>query len=138
MFDSLWRKVVICAVVVPVLGLLAFSGPLSIGQDKAKKANTTEDAAKPKGRLPAYFADVVSGEQKEKIYAIQAKYADQIKQLDEQLAAVAKKQNDEIDAVLSAEQKAKIDAARAEAVAKKKKKSDDKKKAETTTESKAK
>jgi hypothetical protein len=138
MFDSLWRKVVICAVVVPVVGLLVFSGPLSIGQDKARKANTTEEAAKPKGRLPAYFADVVSGEQREKIYSIQAKYADQIKDLNEQLEALDKKQNDEIDAVLTAEQKAKIDAARAEAAAKKKKKSDDKKKSQTTTEAKTK
>jgi hypothetical protein len=125
--------------VAPVLGLLVFSGPLSIGQDKAKKANTTEKAEKArKGTLPAYFADVVSEEQRQKIYSIQAKYADQLKELNEQLEAVRKKQNDDIDAVLTAEQKAKIDAARAEAAAKKKKKADDKKKAETKTESKAK
>ncbi len=130
MNDSLWRKVVVCAVVVPVLGLLVLNGPLSIGQDKAKKSATTEQAEAPKGRLPPYFADVVSAEQKEKIYAIQAKYSDQIKDLNEQLAAIAKKQNDEIDAVLSAAQKAKIDEARAAAVAKKKKKADAKKKAE--------
>lgn len=130
MFDSLWRKVALCALLVPVLGLLVVSSPLSIGQDKAKKAEKTE---KTKGRLPAYFADVVSEDQKAKIYAIQEKYADQIKELNAQLAAVAKKQNDEIDAVLTAEQKGKIDAARAEAVAKKKKKSDDKKKAEAKT-----
>ncbi|MCI0358680.1 MAG: hypothetical protein L0211_09375 [Planctomycetaceae bacterium] len=131
MSDSLLKKVLVCAVVLPVLGLLVANSPLSIGQEKAKKAEKT------KGRLPAYYADVVSAEQKEKIYAIQAKYDDQIKELNEQLAAVAKKLNDEIEAVLTAEQKAKIDAARQEAVAKKKKKSDDKKKAETKTEAKA-
>ena len=136
MSDSLWRKVLVCAVVVPVLGLLVASGPLSVGQEKATKK--TEQAEKPKGRLPPYFADLVSEEQREKIYAVQAKYADQIKELNEQLTAVAKKQNDEIDAVLSAEQKAKVDAARKEAVTKKKKKSDDKKKAETKTEARAK
>jgi hypothetical protein len=127
MFDSLWRKVAVCALIVPVLGLIVASSPHSIGQDKAKKTEKTE---KTKGRLPPYFADVVTAEQREKIYAIQSKFADQIKDLNEQLAAVAKKQNDEIDAVLTAEQKEKIDAARAEAVAKKKKKSDDKKKTE--------
>ena len=130
MFDSLVRKVAVIALVVPVFGLLVASTPLSIGQDKAKKTEKTEKA---KGRLPAYFADVVSDEQKSKIYAIQEKYAGQIKDLNEQLAAVAKKQNDEIDAVLTAEQKEKIDAARAESVAKKKKKSDDKKKTEAKT-----
>ena len=130
MFDSLVRKVAVIALVVPVFGLLVASSPLSIGQDKAKKTEKTE---KTKGRLPPYFSDVVSGEQREKIYAIQAKYEDQIKDLNAQLAAIAKKQNDEIDAVLTAEQKEKIDAARAEAVAKKKKKSDDKKKTEAKT-----
>jgi len=136
MNDSLWKKVLICAVTVPVLGMLVVNSPPSIGQDKAKKAESTEKATK--GRLPAYFADVVSADQKEKIYAIQAKYADQIKELNEQLEALDKKQDDEINAVLTAEQKAKVDAARAEAATKKKKKADDKKKAETKTEAKAK
>ena len=138
MNNSLWKKVLICAVTVPVLGMLVANIPISVGQDKAKKAKTTENTAKPKGKLPAYFADVVSAEQKEKIYAIQAKYADQIKELNDQLEAVRKKQSDEIDALLTAEQKAKVDAAREEAAAKKKKKADDTKKAETRTESKAK
>jgi len=138
MNDSLLRKVLICAVTVPVLGMLVANIPISVGQDKAKKAEKSEKTTKPKGTLPAYFADVVSEEQRGKIYAIQAKYADQIKELNEQLEAVRKKQSDEIDAVLTAEQKAKIDAAREEAAAKKKKKADDKKKAETKTETKAK
>lgn len=133
MIDSLWKKVLVSAIVVPVLALAAANGPLSVGQDKA-----TKKTEKAKGKLPPYFADVVSEEQREKIYAVQAKYANQIKDLNTQLAAVAKKQNDEIDSVLSAEQKAKIDAARADAVAKKKKKSDDKKKSETKSETKAK
>ncbi len=130
MNDSLWRKVAVCALVVPVLGLFVMNGPLSIGQDKAKKAEKTE-TTKRKGTLPAYYGDVVSEEQREKIYSIQAKYADQIKDLNDQLEALRGKQTKEIEAVLSAEQKAKIDAAREAAAAKKKKKSDDKKKAET-------
>jgi hypothetical protein len=137
MSGSLMKKVLVCAVVLPVLGLLVANNPLSVGQDKAKKAEKTEKTDKPKGKLPPYYADVVSETQRDKIYAIQAKYADQIKELNEQLAAVEKKQNDEIVAVLTAEQKAKIDAAREEAAAKKKKKSDDKKKAETKTETKS-
>jgi hypothetical protein len=139
MCDSFWRKVLLAALIVPVLGLVVVNSPLSVGQDKgAKKAESADAAAeKPKGRLPQYYADVVSEEQRTKIYAIQAKFADQIKDLNEQLAAVAKKQNDEIDAVLTAEQKAKVDEARKEAVAKKKKKSDDKKKSTTKTEAKS-
>jgi hypothetical protein len=137
MIDSLLKKVLVCAVALPVLAMLVVNSPLSVGQDKAKKVEKSDKVEKPKGKLPAYYADVVSEDQKAKIYAIQAKYADQIKGLNEQLAAVEKKQNDEIVAVLTAEQKAKIDAAREEAAAKKKKKADDKKKAETKTETKA-
>ena len=140
MCDSLLRKVLIAGFVVPVLGVVIVNSPLSVGQDKgAKKAESADAAAeKPKGRLPQYYADVVTQEQKEKIYEIQSRYAEQILELTEQLSALAKKQNDEIEATLSAEQKAKVDEARKEAVAKKKKKSDDKKKSETKTEAKAK
>src|SRR5262245_27439910 len=106
MSGSLLKKVLVCAVVLPVLGLLVASSPLSVGQDKAKKAEKTDKADKPKGKLPPYYADVVSETQRDKIYTIQAKYADQIKELNEQLAAVEKKQNDEIEKVLTAEQKA--------------------------------
>jgi isopentenyl phosphate kinase len=133
MNGSLLKKVVVVALVAPVLGLLVVNGPLSIGQDKAKKAEKTEPAAKRKGQLPAYYGDVVTEEQRAKIYEIQAKYADQIKDLTAQLEALRDKQSQEIEAVLSAEQKAKVEAAREAAAAKKKKKADDKKKAETKT-----
>jgi len=76
MNGSLLKKVMVVSLVVPVLGLFAMNGPLSIGQDKAKKAEKNE-TTKRKGTLPAYYGDVVSEEQREKIYSIQAKYADQ-------------------------------------------------------------
>jgi hypothetical protein len=126
MNSSLLRKVLLLSVVIPVLGLLVVNSPLSVGQEKAAE----KKKEKAKGRLPAYYADVVSDEQKEKIYTIQEKYAKQLKDLNEQLLAVTKKQNDEIEAVLTAEQKEQIDKARAEASAKKKKKAADKKAAE--------
>ena len=121
MNSSLLRKVLLLSVVVPVLGLVVVNIPLSVGQDKAAEKK------KAKGRLPAYYTDVVSEEQKEKIYGIQEKYAKQLKDLNEQLLALTKKQNDEIESILTAEQKEQIDKARAEASAKKKKKAADKK-----------
>jgi hypothetical protein len=107
--------------VLPALGLVVVSSPLlSVGQEKK--------AADKKGtrRLPAYYADVVTEEQRKEIYDIQAKYAKQIQDLNDQLLALTKKQNDEVEAVLTKEQKEKVAAARAEAAAKKKKKADKK------------
>jgi hypothetical protein len=124
MTSSLLKKVLLLSVVVPVLGLIVVNSPLSVGQEKAAEKK------KAKGKLPAYYADVVSDEQKEKIYAVQAKYAKEISDLNQQLAAVAKKQNEEIEALLTDEQKEKIDKARADAVAKKKRKAAEKKAAE--------
>jgi hypothetical protein len=124
---SLWKKVLLLSVVASALGLLVAGSPLSIGQEKKAAEKKTEKA---KGRLPAYYADVVSEEQKERIYGVQEKYAKELKALNEQLLAVTKKQNDEIEAVLTAEQKAQIDKARDAAIAKKKKKAADKKAAE--------
>jgi hypothetical protein len=138
MNTAMWKKLLLVAVVLPIASLMIVGNPLSIGQDKAGQKKEAK-SNKAKGRLPAYYADVVSQEQREKIYAIQAKYAEQIKALNDQLEALEKKQNDEIAGVLSAEQKEKVEAARAEAAAKKKKKSADKAKdGETKTEAKAK
>ncbi len=95
-----------------------------------KSRPARKKADKAKGRLPSYYADVVSDEQRADIYAIQEKYAKELKSLNEQLLALTKKQNDEIEAVLTAEQKEKIDLARANTASKKKKKAADKKAAE--------
>lgn len=118
------------AVVASSLGLVVAGSP-SIGQEKQAGTKKTEKAEKAKRRLPSYYADVVSEEQREKIYNIQEKYAKELKALNEQLLAVTKKQNDEIEAVLTAEQKEKIDLARANTAAKKKKKAADKQAAES-------
>jgi hypothetical protein len=133
---SLWKKVALLSVVLSVVGVFVSGGPLSIGQEKAEKASTEAKPEKKaaKGKLPAYYADVVSGEQREKIYAIQAKYDSQVKELNAQLAALAKKINDEIEGVLTDEQKQKVKAAREQAVAAKKKKAAEKKAAEAKTE----
>lgn len=128
---SLWKKVAFLSVVLSAVGFVITASPLSIGQEKKAGEKTSEKKAA-KGKLPTYYADVVSGEQREKIYAIQAKYDSQVKELNEQLAALAKKINDEIEGVLTEEQLAKIKAAREKAVAAKKKKASDKKAAEAS------
>ena len=105
------------------------SQPASAADDKApekktekkvKKDKSKKEKVKPGHRLPSYYKDVVSDEQRDKIYEIQDQYDPKIKELRRQLSALEKEQSDKIEAVLTPGQKEKIDAARAEAKAKRK------------------
>jgi hypothetical protein len=82
-------------------------------------AQDTKAPAKPKGRLPAYYGDVVTEAQRGQIYTIQGKYNDQIKKLQEEIKTLADKRDAEIEGLLTAEQKTKIDTLKAEAGKKK-------------------
>lgn len=92
---------------------------------------------KPKGRLPAYYRTVVTPEQREKIYTIQEQYTDQIEDLQDQIADLKDKQKAEIVAVLTPEQKKKIDEIAAEAKAKREKAAEERKKAAEERKKKA-
>jgi len=72
----------------------------------------------------------VTEKQRTEIYAIQDKYSKQIADLNEQLDAIAKKRDGEIEKLLNAEQKEKLKKAQEEGAAKKKKAAEDKKAAE--------
>lgn len=95
--------------------LLTIGG--SVGaQDTTEK----KERAKPRGRLPNYFAAVVDGTQRETIYSIQAKYAKQVEDLQRQLEELKTTRDQEVDAVLTPEQLEAVNAKRAEAAAKRK------------------
>jgi len=113
------RKLFVASVLVAA-GWLAVSGSFITGQE-TKKA---------KGRLPAYYGDIVTPEQRERIYAIQAAYDVQKEKLETQLAGLKDKEAAEVESVLTPQQKGKLKLAQDEAAAKKKKKADDKKAAE--------
>ena len=72
---------------------------------------------KPRGRLPAYYKDVVDKQQREKIYAIQQEHKPQIDALKAQLAALMKERDEKIAAVLTPEQQKKVEQLRQEAKA---------------------
>ena len=127
MFQPFWRKVVVAGCVSLLALAVAAWSPLT-GQEKKADSKAKVTRKEPKGRLPAYFKDVVSDEQRSKIYAIQEKYAAQIEDLQTQLEDLRKKQSDEIDAVLTKEQLDKVAAQRDAAAASKKKKKDEPKK----------
>lgn len=97
-------------------------------KDKAKPAAKADKKApkKAKGRVPAYFAQVgLSGEQKEKIYSVQADYNSKIGELKKQIAELTSKRDAEVESVLTETQKKQLDDLRAAA---KKKAADRKKK----------
>lgn len=88
--------------------------PMAVAQEtgKAGKAEGGKKVVKPGDRLPANYAKIgVSDDQRKKIYEIQSKYSEQITNLQKQLAELKSKENAEVEAVLTAEQKKALQAA---------------------------
>ena len=79
------------------------------GQETVKKVLSKKTRAR--GRLPAYYNQVVTGEQREKIYEIQEQYQPKIEALDAQLKALKKEREERITAVLTPEQRQKVEEA---------------------------
>lgn len=108
------------SMVAAVLLALALGNEMSVntitGQETAestKKAASTSATKKPRGRLPAYYGQVgLSGEQRDRIYGIQATYRTQIDELQKQIDSLKEKEVSEIVAVLTPEQKKKAAEAR--------------------------
>lgn len=109
------------------VGLLLLAGATSLAhaQDRSaagKKTGTAaavadsatgeskpaKERAKPRGRLPAYYADVVTREQKEKIYDVQQKFAEQIQQLQADLQKLEMQRDAEVAAVLTETQQQQV------------------------------
>lgn len=89
--------------------------PMPVTSAQEKPATEAKEK-KPSGRLPAYYAQIgLSTEQKEKIYAAQAKYGAQIEDLEKQIAALQEKRDGDITAVLTEDQKKQLDSLKAAA-----------------------
>ena len=114
MSDSMLNRVLPVLLVAAVAGVSSFL----LGQDAKEKA---------KGRLPAYYASIVTPTQRDEIYALQARYAQEIDALQEQLAALTKKRDAEIESVLTDEQLQQVRQARSNASKKRKQASVDNK-----------
>jgi hypothetical protein len=115
---AMLKRLVYAAVMCGSVGFFLVQSPLTGQEAKEKKA---------RGRLPAYYADIVTNDQKQKIYDLQSKYARQIEALNEQLEALERQRDGEIENVLTADQKEKLKKAREEGAAKRKKATADKK-----------
>lgn len=113
-----FASMVVAAGLVLALGSQGLMQP-TVGQEKAavkEKAAPAKTAKKPAGRLPAHYAKVgVSDEQRKTIYGIQAGYNTQIEALQKQIDALKAKEDAEVVAVLTPDQKKKLDEFIAEA-----------------------
>jgi hypothetical protein len=111
---------------LPLAMALIVGASQLVGQEResAKPAAKAEKKEKSTGRLPPYYGQVVTKEQREKIYAVQAKYADQIEKLLEQVDTLEKSQTEEIEAVLSQEQRDQVMKLASEAKSKRSKKAE--------------
>ena len=109
---------VVSGLLAILLGFTALAVPLPAQEAPPEKpAAAAEKPARkgPRGRLPAYFASVVSREQREEIYEIQGRYAEQIAKLQEELAALERQRDQEVEGVLSEEQLTRVEKMRDEA-----------------------
>lgn len=102
---------------VVVIAAIAMGISLVVGQE-AKDPSF-------RGRLPAYYGDIVTEAQRLQIYAVQEKYAKQIAALKDQLEALENKRDAEIESVLTADQKTKLKKVQGDAATSRKKKAAD-------------
>lgn len=100
------RAVFACFALACLLGTSIALAADAESSDKAAPA--AAEAKGPRGRLPAYYAEVVDEKQRQTIYAIQQEYAERIKQLRLQLDAATKERDQKIAAVLTPEQQKKV------------------------------
>ncbi len=78
-----------------------------VGQ--TEKDNAARVAPGPvRGRLPAYYGQVVTEEQRQRIYAIQTKHRLRIQTLEAELKALRAEQRQQVEAVLSPEQHSRV------------------------------
>ena len=97
----------------------AQTAPAKRGTPASSKVPSKE--TKPaRQRLPAYFAKVVTANQRQQIYVIQAGYRKQIERLQEQLSQLLRQRAQEVDLVLTRDQLQQVQTLRAAAATRRK------------------
>jgi hypothetical protein len=99
---------------VPFLGhSLLFVLTLSLLAALASAQAAAQRSA-PRGRLPPYYKDLVSPEQRDEIYRIQAKYNAKIDELEAEIERLKAQRDAEVEKVLTPQQRARLQLLRAE------------------------
>jgi hypothetical protein len=109
MIRKVASRIAVLALLVPLAGVLMSDKP-ALGDGPVKKVLKKDRA---RGHLPKYYANVVTEEQREKILKIQEEYKPKIEALETQLKALKKERDDKVSAVLTEEQKKKVEEAKA-------------------------
>ncbi len=113
MLSTARGRQVISSMLVLTVAMVLASPAVGLSQDGTKKAaekTTAKKAAraKPRGRLPAHYARVVNSKQREAIYKLQAEFAAKMSELRAQLAKLAEARDEEVEAVLTADQRSQV------------------------------
>jgi len=102
--------------------VLLIAGVCTLGfavEKKSSRSKSTKSATVKKeavgGRLPRYFSSLVDEEQRWEIYEIQAKYRDQIEELEKELAELEMEQLEAMEKVLTTSQRKELAALRSAA-----------------------
>jgi len=93
------------------------SAPAAGATSGKKGAKKPSSARKPAARLPNYYKDVVTEEQREKILAIQKEYTAKIDPLRKELEKLTAERDEKIEAVLTPQQKQELEKIKAAAKA---------------------
>jgi hypothetical protein len=109
---TFWVALTAIAAGLTTLDLEAFAA------DAAATSKTVKKTKAPRGVLPPYYSKVVTEEQREKIYSIQALYRPKIEEARTQLNALIEEQKNKISAVLSDTQKKQVEDAQSAALLK--------------------
>jgi hypothetical protein len=108
----------LAAVLVAAFSLPAWIAPVVAQPKGDAKIQAKAKKAVAKGRLPTYYAQIVTEDQRQRIYQIQASYDAKIDELQAELDALVGQRDAEIRDVLSPVQQRRLDARIADAQAK--------------------
>ena len=122
MIHAFSGKLSLAAMILTTVGLVLGSNPRLTGQEKPSESK--------RPRLPNYYPEIVTELQRVQIYKIQETYSKKIAAVQEQLAALEKQRDEEIEGVLDAQQKQRLKLAQEGAAAKRAKAAADKKAAQ--------
>lgn len=84
------------------------SAPAGANQEGAESAPSSKSANRAARRLPPYYGEVVSAEQREKIYQLQTQYTEQVRQLRERLDSLEVEHKKSLESLLTAEQREQV------------------------------
>jgi hypothetical protein len=103
-----WTGLATLTVLAAGLGNPAFAQKKAADGDKTKAAAGEKKAKAPRGRLPAYYTEVVDEKQREAIYKIQQECEPKIAELRTQLEKLTKERDAKVAALLTPEQQKKV------------------------------